>query len=201
MPRILRELCKNARSSFRQIAKQTGLSAPTVEDHIQKMTEAGIILGYLPILNIDKILHSTSALLQLHVELEGMDSFLKKLAKLNEVRSVLRVTGEANILLRIFLPESKDLESFITANIAGNNGVRILSSQIITQTIKEEPGAIIDENFSIKLKCDYCDREILTTDAIIINVEEGKRFLCCTSCEQLYRSKYLTKKPITQTFA
>ncbi len=198
---ILRELFKDARSSLRQIAKETGLSIPTVADHIKKMTEAGIILGYMPIVNTDKICHSTSALLQLHVELTGMDSFLLKLSKLIEVRSLFRITGESNILIRLFLHESKDLESFISANIAGNEGVRIVSSQIITQTVKDDPGAIIEENFSFKLECDYCKREILTTDAIIINVGESKRFLCCTSCEQLYRSKYLAKKPLAQTFS
>lgn len=197
---ILRELCKDARLSFRQISKRVGLSTPTIESHISKMVEAGIILRFLPILSTDKIAHSTSAMLLLHVELPIMESFSQKLAKLNEVRGIFHITGEANLFLRLFLPESKNLEGFINNYIAGNDGVRIVSSQIITQTVKDEPGAILAEDFAVNLKCDYCGREI-ASNAIVINVEQGKRFLCCTSCVQLYKSKYIERKPVVQPFS
>jgi DNA-binding Lrp family transcriptional regulator len=198
---ILRILIKDARISSKEIAKKTGISAPTVRDHIRKMTDAGIILGYFPLLNTEKILRSTSALLQIHVELSEIDTFLERLTKLKEVRSVFRVTGEANVLVRVFLPESRELDDFVSKNIAGNSGVRIVSSQIITQTVKDEAGAILDQNFSVKINCDYCGREILTTDAIVINVMDGKRFVCCPSCEELYRAKYLTRRPIQGVFS
>lgn len=192
---ILRELSKDARLSYREIAKRAHLSAPTVDSHVSKMIEAGIILKFLPILNTENVLRSTSAILLLHVELPARESFTQKLAKLDDVRSIFHMTGEANLFVRLFLPESRDLEGFINSNIANNDGVRIVSSQIITHTVKDEPGAVVTEHFSVKIKCDYCGREILTSNAIIINVEgSGKRFLCCTSCEQLYRAKYLEKK-------
>ena len=198
---ILRQLCKDARLSYREIAKRVGLSTPTVESHISKMTEAGIILGFVPVLQTDKVCRSTSALLVLHVELPVIEAFSDKLSKLEEVRSIFHITGQGNLFVRLFLPESNDLEKFISKNIAGTEGVRIVSSQMITQTVKDEPGALLSEEFSVNLKCDYCGREILTANAIVMNVEGGKRFLCCTSCEQLYRAKYVEKKPVGQPFA
>ena len=129
-----------------------------------------------------------------------VDSFAGRMSKLDEVRSIFHLTGEANILLRVFLPESKDLESFIRKYLTGTEGIKIVSSQMITRTVKDEPGAVVTEDFAVKLNCDYCGREI-TSDAIVINVEQGKRFLCCTSCVQLYRSKYLERKPVEQPFA
>lgn len=168
--------------------------------HISKMIEAGIILRFLPILSPDKIVRSTSALIYLHVEMPVIDSFAGKMSKLEQVRSIFHLTGEANILIRLFLPESRDLEGFIRSELTDTEGVKIVSSQIITQTVKDEPGAVLGEDFSVKLKCDYCGSEI-TSDAIVINVEQGKRFLCCTSCVQLYKSKYIEKKPVAQPFS
>lgn len=192
---ILRELSRDARQSYREIAKRTHLSSPTVESHISKMIEAGVILKFIPILNTENVIRSTSAVLLLHVELPALESFAQKLSKLDDVRSIFHMTGETNLFVKLFLPESRDLEGFINANIAHNEGVRVISSQIITHTVKDEPGAVLTDQFSVKIKCDYCGREILTSNAIVINVEgSGKRFVCCPSCEQLYRAKYLEKK-------
>lgn len=52
---ILRSLDDNARKSFRDIAKELKISLSTVSNRIHKLEEDGVIKGYAPIIDEQKI--------------------------------------------------------------------------------------------------------------------------------------------------
>jgi len=49
--KIIRVMNRNARKSFREIAKEAGLSATAVMHAVKKMENAGVIKGYVPVLD------------------------------------------------------------------------------------------------------------------------------------------------------
>ena len=53
--RIITCLNKNARKSYRKIAKELCVSLATVANRIKNMEDAGIIQGYIPIINQEKV--------------------------------------------------------------------------------------------------------------------------------------------------
>ena len=52
---IINSLMQDGRKSFRQIAKETKVSTPTVESHFIKMKGMGLIKNIEPILDLNKI--------------------------------------------------------------------------------------------------------------------------------------------------
>lgn len=187
---ILKVLMKDGRLSFRQIAGQVGVTTPTVESRVRKMTESGIIKKIAPILDIDKVEQGVSALLMLKVELAKVNSVVEKLAPLDEVRSVFLSTGEANVIVRVATSSNESFQGFLNERVA-SLGVDVVASEVITRTVKDEQGVALYGEIAVALVCDFCGGEI-SGKPFTLNVGEGKRFFCCKTCLASYKEKYKT---------
>ena len=51
--KILRELQKDGRASFRDISARTSVSTPTVSSRVQAMVDVGLVRGYSTLLDAD----------------------------------------------------------------------------------------------------------------------------------------------------
>jgi len=72
-------------------------------------------------------------------------------------------------------------------------GIRVISIEMIIQTKKDEQGANFEEGMAVSLSCDYCGKEI-AGEPVVLNVNGGKRYMCCTSCLSLYKAKYIDRR-------
>jgi Lrp/AsnC family transcriptional regulator, leucine-responsive regulatory protein len=63
---IIRELQRDARQSFNQIAKRVSLSAPSVAVRVRRLEDAGVIEGYHARINAESVGLPLTAFLQLH---------------------------------------------------------------------------------------------------------------------------------------
>ncbi len=189
---ILKALMKDGRLSFRQIATQVGVTTPTVESRVKKMTESGVIKKIAPILDIDKVEKGVTALLMLKVNLAKVDSVLEKLAPLDEVRSIFLTTGGSNVIVRVATSSNEAFQDFLSRQIASLTA-EVVSSEVITRTVKDEQGVALYGEMAVALVCDYCGGEI-SGKPLTLNVDEGKRFFCCKTCLSSYKEKYRTAK-------
>lgn len=187
---ILKALMKDGRLSFRQIAFQVGVTTPTVESRVHKMTESGIIKKIAPILDIDKVEKGVAALLMLKVELAKVNSVIEKLSPLDEVRSIFLSTGGANMIVRVATNSNESFQDFLSGKVASLE-VDVVSSEVITRTVKDEQGVALYGEMAVALVCDYCGGEI-SGKTFTLNVGEGKRFFCCKTCISSYKEKYNT---------
>lgn len=185
---ILKVLMKDGRLSFRQIAAQVGVTTPTVESRVKKMTESGVIKKIAPVLDIDKVEKGVAALMMLKVELAKVNSVVEKLAPLDEVRSIFLSTGQANLIVRVATSSNEAFQDFLSERIA-LLGVDVVSSEVITRTVKDEQGVALYGEMAVALVCDYCGGEI-GGKPFTLNVGEGKRFFCCKTCLSDYKEKY-----------
>ena len=185
---ILKALMKDGRLSFRQIATQVGVTTPTVESRVKKMTESGVIKKIAPILDIDKVEKGVAVLLMLKVELGKVNSTLEKLTPLDEVRSIFLSTGAANIVVRAATSSNEAFQRFLEERVAPL-GADVVSSEVITRTVKDEQGVALYGEMAVALVCDYCGGEI-SGKPFALNVGEGKRFFCCKTCLGSYKEKY-----------
>ena len=185
---ILKALMKDGRLSFRQIATQVGVTTPTVESRVRKMTESGVIKKIAPVLDIDKVEKGVAVLLMLKVELGKVNSTLEKLTPLDEVRSVFLSTGAANVVVRVATSSNEAFQKFLDERVAPL-GADVVSSEVITRTVKDEQGVALYGEMAVALVCDYCGGEI-SGKPFTLNVGEGKRFFCCKICFGSYKEKY-----------
>lgn len=183
---------KDGRLSFRQIATQVGVTTPTVESRVKRMTESGVIKKIAPILDIDKVEKGVAALLMLKVGLGKVNETLEKLTPLDEVRSIFLSTGSANMVVRVATSSNEAFQKFLDEQVAAL-GADVVSSEVITRTVKDEQGVALYGEMAVALVCDFCGGEI-SGKPFTFNVGEGKRFFCCRTCLSDYKAKYANNK-------
>jgi len=186
---ILKALMEDGRRSYRQIAKITGVSTPTVESRIRRLNETGFITKIIPRFDPDKVAEGLTALITFRAKDADLQNIAAKLSGLDEIRSIFLITGETNLMIRIVLADVKDLQDFISYRIKEFGDLQMVSNQIITRTIKDEQGIVIRSDMGISLTCDYCKADI-SGKPITLRVGQGERFFCCKICRGSYKEKY-----------
>ncbi len=89
----------------------------------------------------------------------------------------------------IITENPEGVEELIRNKIATIHGIDSATSQIVTRTMKESESFQIIEGTSIKMRCDYCNNEILKHSRVL-KVGPYERHFCCSSCLTLYKQKY-----------
>jgi DNA-binding Lrp family transcriptional regulator len=187
--KILEALMEDGRASLRQIARKTSLTTPTVSSRMARMTKAGLIKKFVPILSADSVNGGVLALVTLEVDSASEEKVAKDLAKLKEVENVYMTTGQ-NVTLKVALDDVQDVQSFLKRNVLGKHDVKVISSQIITNVVKEEPASFRPSMLSMNLKCDYCHEEVTRRRPYTIAFGPSHYYFCCRTCKRDYLDKY-----------
>ena len=113
--KILEELQKNSRISFRELAKKVNLSTTAVLERVKRMEENGIIIGYGAEVDPRKVGYSFSALLNISTDCERPSIVIHELIEdIPEVISSWSVTGSIDHVLEVQLPSLEFLEKVLT---------------------------------------------------------------------------------------
>ncbi len=105
--RIINALMEDGRRSYRELARQTSVSPPTIESRVEKLLKVGLIRKIVPIIDIDKLDSGNSALISIKADISKMDKVVERLAEMEEVTGIFATTGEGNLLLRVFVSDPK----------------------------------------------------------------------------------------------
>lgn len=110
---ILRVLTTDARTSVAEIAREVGLSAPSVSERIRRLEEAGVIQGYAADVNPQAL----GLALSVHIRIRPMPGQLKKVARiLNDLDAVVecdRITGEDCFIAKAHVESVENMERLI----------------------------------------------------------------------------------------
>lgn len=187
---IINSLMKDGRKSFRQISKEVGVSTPTVESHFSKLTGIGVIKSIAPIFDANKMQNQISALAFLKIgNLSQTSNVASLLDSIPEVKNIYFMTGDFNIVVKLNADSPDGLEEIVRKKIATIRGIQSLTYHLITRTLKESQFFPLKEGIAIKMRCDYCDNEILKNSKVL-KVGPYERHFCCPSCLTLYKQKY-----------
>ncbi|ATZ61668.2 MAG: Lrp/AsnC family transcriptional regulator [Methanosarcinales archaeon Met12] len=140
--KIIRELQKDARKSYRDIASKVKVAEGTVYNRVSKLREIGAITGF--ILNIDysKLGYDLTALIGLVVEGGHLPEIEEAIAREPNVSAVYDVTGEYDAIIVAKFKNRSDLNDFIK-NLLAMDNVRRTYTMIVLNILKEEHGVII----------------------------------------------------------
>ena len=187
---IINSLMQDGRKSFRQIAREIGVSTPTVESHFSRMMGIGIIKNIVPILDSERLEKQTSAFVYLKIEHPSQTLIIaNKISSIPEIKNVYLLTGEYNLMLKVIAEKPENIEELMRTRIATIKGISSSSIQIVIKTIKECQSVTIKEGIPITIKCDYCNNDILKNSKTL-QVGQYERNFCCNSCLTLYKQKY-----------
>lgn len=132
---ILDVLAKDARLSYRDIAKRLGLSHTNVSARIKRLEDDGVILGYAAVIDPD-----TEGLYPLCLRISAKSGFElgeigRRVSEFPEVHVVMRVSGDCE-LLALTLSRDRQTALDLLAKINRIDGIEKAGSHVVLQSIK-----------------------------------------------------------------
>ena len=134
---ILNALNKNARMSFRQVAKKLRISPTTLHNKVKKLENSGVLKGYIPLIDTESVGYNLTAIIGLRVNQEKDIEVQEAISKLPQVGAVYEVTGDWDLILICYFKGRKDLTYFLKKELPLSNIERAIT-QLVLKVVKEE---------------------------------------------------------------
>ena len=108
---LLRALLADARTSWADLARQVGLSAPAVQERVRKLEREGTVRGSSVRLDPARVGLGVSALVGLQ-QREGVDAddITRSLAEVAEIEDCWFVAGDETFLVKVRVQDLADLD-------------------------------------------------------------------------------------------
>ena len=135
--KILRELLKNARLSYRAIADKVGVAIGTVISRIKKMEKGNVIMGYSAILNHEELGYELTVITEITVSKGKLVEVEKEVAKIPNVCCVYDITGLTDAIVIAKFKDRKSLSDF-TKNLLSLPYIERTNTHVVLTTVKED---------------------------------------------------------------
>ena len=137
--RILGLLQGDARMSNVELAKAVGLSPSPCLHRVRALEEAGYISRYVTLLDALRVGLKVSVFIQVTLERQiepALETFEKAIRGRPEVMECYLMTGDADYLLRVVVPDIQVLEDFILNFLSRVPGVGNIKSSFALKQVK-----------------------------------------------------------------
>lgn len=135
--KILRELQRDARMSFKRIGDQVGVSEATVFVRAKKLQERGVLKGFRAVVDPKAIGKTLTAIVLVRARPQTFPGMLDALKRIEDVYEIYDVTGEYYSILKIRTTGTDELSKIID-QIGTIEGVVGTETIIVLRTVKEE---------------------------------------------------------------
>jgi DNA-binding Lrp family transcriptional regulator len=135
--RILGMLNKDARMSFRRISRELKMSLTKVTSRVKKMEREGIIKGYIPLLDAEKMGFDMLVIIGLDISKAKILEIQEKIAKDPHVFEVYNTIGQQDSVIIARFRNRADLDSFIR-KVLSIKGVDKTYTQLVMKIVKNE---------------------------------------------------------------
>ncbi|MFC7166264.1 Lrp/AsnC family transcriptional regulator [Halospeciosus flavus] len=138
---LLELLRENARYEVADLARQLGVDAETVEEHLAALERAGVLRGYTAVVdwrNVDE--ERVRASVELNVELDretGYEDIARRIAKYPEVRELRLVSGDYDFAIEVEGESMNEVSQFISEQIAPIPEITQTVTHYVMETYKE----------------------------------------------------------------
>ncbi len=121
---ILQIITKNARTPFKDVAEECGVSRAAVHQRVQKMFDNGVILGSGYRVNPKMLGYNLCVLIGITLEKGSMyKTVTKELEKIPEVVETQFTLGAYSMMVKVYARDDQDLMRILNGQIQEINGV------------------------------------------------------------------------------
>jgi DNA-binding Lrp family transcriptional regulator len=139
---VLRELLRDARLSYREIARRIGVSSGTVASRVRELEEKGVIKKYTVQVDHERLSYELTAITEITVS-GGMTLELgEKIAAYPETIALYNVTGASDIMVVAKFKTRQKLSDF-TKNITKMPHVERTETHLVLNTLKENHSLLV----------------------------------------------------------
>jgi len=135
--KILFEYLRDARQSFREVARKAGIAVGTVLSRTKKMEKDGLIKGYSVVLDHEKLGYELTAIIEITVSKGKLFEMEKEVAKLPNICAVYDVTGLTDAIVIGKFHSREELSGF-TKLLLRMSFVERTNTHMVLTTIKED---------------------------------------------------------------
>ena len=133
--KILDMLAEDCRKKNVEIAKDLGISEPTVRKRIRQMEDMGLISGYSAMIDLGVVERSVRAYVMLKVEHEHRLKVIKKMCQHPRSIAVYGMAGENDILSVMLFTDAKEFRDFADEH-QKMEGVKSVMMQVVITAYK-----------------------------------------------------------------
>ncbi len=137
--KIIKELQREGRASFRDIAEKIGVSEGTVYNRVNKLVNNRIIRRFIPDIDYTKLGYDITVLIGVVAEGRKLPDIERRITKSPNVSAVYDVTGEYDAIIVAQFKNRGELNDFVKG-LLSVEGVRRTNTMLVLNTMKEEHG-------------------------------------------------------------
>jgi len=137
--RILATLQKRGRISNAELSETVNLSASACHRRVQRLEEAGVILGYVALLDSKRLERSTVVFVEITLSGqtdEVLDAFEREVRLIPDVLECHLMAGTADYLLKVVAADTEDFARIHRKKLARLPGVAQMHSSFSLRTVR-----------------------------------------------------------------
>jgi DNA-binding Lrp family transcriptional regulator len=142
MNRLLSLILEGEKLSTRQLAEVLQLSEEAVEAELKRLSDSGILLGWRPVLNPEKMNgEQVRAVIEIKIRPErdgGFDRMALRIARFDEVESCYLMSGGYDLMAIVTGPTLHMVANFISQKLATMEGVLSTATHFLLRAYKEQ---------------------------------------------------------------
>jgi DNA-binding Lrp family transcriptional regulator len=137
--RILVELQRDGRLTNQDLAGRIGVSASPCWRRVRALEEAGVIKGYAALVDPAALGLNVSVFTQVSLERQekkALQVFEAAVGEWPEIMECYLMTGDADYLLRVVVPDLAAYERFLMARLTRIRGIASIKSSFALRSVK-----------------------------------------------------------------
>jgi len=140
--RIIYELSRDSRMSFRTLAKKLGVSTSTVIQKVRSLERKEIIQGYAVSFDYEKLGYELTAIIEVVARKGKLIEAEEEIAQLPHVVAVYDVTGVCDAIVIAKFKNREELNKFVK-HLLGLKGVDKTNTHFVLNVVKEDFNHIV----------------------------------------------------------
>ncbi len=137
--RLVQRLQQDGRATQLELARDVGLSQPSVAERLRKLEERGVITGYTARVDAKQLGKDITAFVGVSIEHPRyFERFAEAVLSLDDVLECHRVAGEDSYLLKVKTADTRTLDDLLVKTLRTLPGVTRTQTTIVLRSIKEE---------------------------------------------------------------
>ena len=142
--KIIRLLQRNARASYAELSRETGIPESTVRRRMDRLMRLGVI-EFAMLAEPSKLGYELRAMIGLKVELRRLEEIAETLRGMNEVTFAAFLTGNFDVMIHVVVRSQEALVEFLTQRLAPVEGVRSTETFVMPYIVKPTTSWILPE--------------------------------------------------------
>ncbi len=136
---LLERLQQDGRATQQELAREVGLSQPSVAERIRKLEDRGIIRGYAARVDSEALGKEITAFVGVQIEHPRyFDEFAAAVQRIDDILECHRVAGEYSYLLKVKSATPAALDDLLVGTLRTLAGVTRTHTTMVLRTVKEE---------------------------------------------------------------